>query len=163
MGKKTSLSQRVTDCHRGPSVTHAYKIMISWPLAWIEPELSLWLRVVLILFHPLHFKNYSQSWPKWLKLRRVKGQRIAKKEHNEFSKPYVIHKLTWTPKVDQHILQTNELKTSLAHARELASNLPGGYMSLTDQDAVIDMLTKLRATKRFASSIFLVDNLLMVL
>ena len=45
-------------------------------------------------------------------------------------------------------MQTNEFKEILTKAKLLAANLPGGDMSLSDQDEVIQMLEKLRDYKR---------------
>jgi len=42
---------------------------------------------------------------------------------------------------------TNELKETLANAKKAATNLPGGDMSLADQDEVIKMLEQLRDYK----------------
>jgi len=43
---------------------------------------------------------------------------------------------------------TNEFKDTLARARHVATTLPGGDMSLADQDEIIQMLEKLREYKK---------------
>jgi len=44
--------------------------------------------------------------------------------------------------------QTKEFKDMLSKAKQLATTLPGGDMSLSDQDEVIQMLEELRDYKR---------------
>ena len=44
--------------------------------------------------------------------------------------------------------QTNIFKQRMASAKEITDNLPGGEMSLSDQDEVIAMLKALRDQKR---------------
>ncbi|GAW02772.1 hypothetical protein LENED_004440 [Lentinula edodes] len=54
-----------------------------------------------------------------------------------------------TPQAKQAVLQaTNEFKTLLVTAKNLADNLPGGDLDIVDQDNVIEMLTTLRDRKR---------------
>ncbi|KZT09082.1 uncharacterized protein LAESUDRAFT_648182 [Laetiporus sulphureus 93-53] len=54
-----------------------------------------------------------------------------------------------TPQTRQALVQaTNEYKESLRQAKEAANALPGGELSLEEQDEVIDMLERLRDRKR---------------
>jgi len=46
------------------------------------------------------------------------------------------------------LTSTNEFKDTLSKAKQLATSLPGGDMSISDQDEVIEMLEKLRDYKR---------------
>ncbi|KAJ7663046.1 hypothetical protein B0H17DRAFT_1092990 [Mycena rosella] len=56
---------------------------------------------------------------------------------------------TVTPQAKQAVLQaTNDFKSTLTHAKELAAGLPGGELLLADQLEVIAMLTVLRDRKR---------------
>jgi uncharacterized protein YeaC (DUF1315 family) len=45
--------------------------------------------------------------------------------------------------------QTNDYKNSIARAKEIATNLPGGQFLMEDQDEVIRMLNVLRDRKRY--------------
>ncbi|CCM06339.1 uncharacterized protein FIBRA_08593 [Fibroporia radiculosa] len=54
-----------------------------------------------------------------------------------------------TPQSRQALIQaTNDFKESLRQARELADALPGGELSVEEQDDVIEMLEQLKARKR---------------
>ncbi|KAJ4485325.1 hypothetical protein J3R30DRAFT_3283618 [Lentinula aciculospora] len=54
-----------------------------------------------------------------------------------------------TPQAKQAVLQaTNEFKSLLSNAKNLAENLPGGELDIDDQDNVIEMLSTLRDRKR---------------
>ncbi|GLB36717.1 hypothetical protein LshimejAT787_0310040 [Lyophyllum shimeji] len=54
-----------------------------------------------------------------------------------------------TAQSKQALLQaTNDFKNSIIQAKELAVGLPGGEMSVEEQDEVIEMLEKLRDRKR---------------
>ncbi|EIW86209.1 hypothetical protein CONPUDRAFT_45075 [Coniophora puteana RWD-64-598 SS2] len=54
-----------------------------------------------------------------------------------------------TPQARQALLQaTNDFKNALSQAKDYASSLPGGELSVMDQDEVIEMLTKLKEHKR---------------
>ncbi|KAJ7075367.1 hypothetical protein B0H15DRAFT_866937 [Mycena belliarum] len=56
---------------------------------------------------------------------------------------------TVTPQAKQAVLQaTNDFKSALNQAKELAANLPGGELLIEDQVEVIQMLTALRDRKR---------------
>ncbi|KAF7330978.1 Mediator of RNA polymerase II transcription subunit 9 [Mycena venus] len=56
---------------------------------------------------------------------------------------------TVTPQAKQAVLHaTNEFKSALNQAKELATNLPGGELLIEDQTEVIEMLTELRDRKR---------------
>jgi hypothetical protein len=46
-------------------------------------------------------------------------------------------------------VQTNEFKSALNQAKELAAHLPGGELLIEDQTEVIKMLTELRDRKRY--------------
>ncbi|KAK7468337.1 hypothetical protein VKT23_002851 [Stygiomarasmius scandens] len=49
----------------------------------------------------------------------------------------------------QALLQaTNDFKSSLLQAKDMAINLPGGELLIEDQDEIIEMLTILRQRKR---------------
>ncbi|KAF9044742.1 hypothetical protein BDZ89DRAFT_1058840 [Hymenopellis radicata] len=49
----------------------------------------------------------------------------------------------------QALLQaTNDFKSSLAHAKELAVNLPGGELKTSEQDDIINMLEGLKDRRR---------------
>ncbi|KAJ7367588.1 hypothetical protein B0H14DRAFT_3087509 [Mycena olivaceomarginata] len=75
-----------------------------------------------------------------------------------------------TPQAKQAVLHaTNEFKSALNQAKELAVHLPGGELLIDDQTEVIEMLTELRDRKRqqltefstrtlAASSAFAVDH-----
>ncbi|KZT36020.1 hypothetical protein SISSUDRAFT_989780 [Sistotremastrum suecicum HHB10207 ss-3] len=55
-----------------------------------------------------------------------------------------------TPQAKQALLQaTNEFKDYVAFAKRLASDLPGGDLTLGEQDQVIDMLERLRDKKKW--------------
>ncbi|KAF8490715.1 hypothetical protein JB92DRAFT_3008037 [Gautieria morchelliformis] len=68
--------------------------------------------------------------------------------------PALVDVLETSQKQDGHaskqalLHSTNEFKEILTRAKALAANLPGGDMSLSDQDEVIQMLQKLRDYKR---------------
>ncbi|KAF8173774.1 hypothetical protein K438DRAFT_1728245 [Mycena galopus ATCC 62051] len=54
-----------------------------------------------------------------------------------------------TPQAKQAVLHaTNEFKSALNRAKELAVRLPGGELLIEDQTEVIGMLTELRDRKR---------------
>ncbi|KAJ2911477.1 hypothetical protein MD484_g8936, partial [Candolleomyces efflorescens] len=54
-----------------------------------------------------------------------------------------------TPQAKQKLLQaTNDFRNALAHAKELALNIPGGEFTVEEQDDVIRMLEALRDRKR---------------
>ncbi|KAJ6473270.1 hypothetical protein C8R45DRAFT_1012832 [Mycena sanguinolenta] len=54
-----------------------------------------------------------------------------------------------TPQAKQALLHaTNEFKSALNQAKELATNLPGGELLIEEQIEVIGMLTELRDRKR---------------
>ncbi|THV01241.1 hypothetical protein K435DRAFT_818089 [Dendrothele bispora CBS 962.96] len=54
-----------------------------------------------------------------------------------------------TPQARQALLQaTNDFKTSLLQAKDMAANLPGGELLIEDQDDIIEMLITLRQRKR---------------
>ncbi|KAJ7062876.1 hypothetical protein C8F01DRAFT_986003 [Mycena amicta] len=56
---------------------------------------------------------------------------------------------TVTPQARQAVLNaTNEFRTALNQAKELATNLPGGDLRIEEQQDVIEMLTELRDRKR---------------
>ncbi|KAF9466973.1 hypothetical protein BDZ94DRAFT_1250212 [Collybia nuda] len=56
---------------------------------------------------------------------------------------------TATPQSKQALLQaTNDYKSAVIRAKELAASLPGGELLVEDQDEVITMLEKLRDRKR---------------
>ncbi|KAJ7911039.1 hypothetical protein B0H13DRAFT_585581 [Mycena leptocephala] len=56
---------------------------------------------------------------------------------------------TVTPQAKQAVLHaTNEFKSALNQAKELAAYLPGGELLIEDQTEVIKMLTELRDRKR---------------
>ncbi|KAJ7197039.1 hypothetical protein GGX14DRAFT_671723 [Mycena pura] len=56
---------------------------------------------------------------------------------------------TVTPQAKQAVLHaTNEFKSALNQAKELAANLPGGELRIEEQVEVIEMLTELRDRKR---------------
>ncbi|KAF7301052.1 Mediator of RNA polymerase II transcription subunit 9 [Mycena indigotica] len=56
---------------------------------------------------------------------------------------------TVTPQARQAVLNaTNEFKSALNQAKELATNLPGGNLRTEEQVEVIAMLTELRDRKR---------------
>ncbi|EFI28565.1 hypothetical protein CC1G_13592 [Coprinopsis cinerea okayama7 len=56
-----------------------------------------------------------------------------------------------TPQAKQKLLQaTNDFKNSLAQAKEIARNIPGGEFTVEEQDEVIEMLETLRDRKRLA-------------
>jgi len=44
--------------------------------------------------------------------------------------------------------QTNNFKSNLAEAKRLVDSLPGGNLTLSEQDEVIELLEKLRDEKR---------------
>ncbi|KAF5338220.1 hypothetical protein D9758_012869 [Tetrapyrgos nigripes] len=49
----------------------------------------------------------------------------------------------------QALLQaTNDFKSALLQAKEMAANMPGGELLIEDQDDIIEMLTTLRQRKR---------------
>jgi hypothetical protein len=54
------------------------------------------------------------------------------------------------PYADIH--QTNEFKSALNQAKELAVHLPGGELLIDDQTEVIEMLTELRDRKRYVGA-----------
>ncbi|EPS99624.1 hypothetical protein FOMPIDRAFT_1123958, partial [Fomitopsis schrenkii] len=54
-----------------------------------------------------------------------------------------------TQQVKQALVQaTNDLRDSLKEAKEAASSLPGGELSVEEQDEVIAMLERLKARKK---------------
>ncbi|KAJ7198933.1 hypothetical protein B0H12DRAFT_1156084 [Mycena haematopus] len=54
-----------------------------------------------------------------------------------------------TPQAKQAVLHaTNEFKSALNQAKELAARLPGGELLIEDQTEVIAMLTEMRDRKR---------------
>ncbi|PCH33229.1 hypothetical protein WOLCODRAFT_147330 [Wolfiporia cocos MD-104 SS10] len=54
-----------------------------------------------------------------------------------------------TPQTKQAIVQaTNDFRETLRQAKEVASTLPGGELSVEEQDEVIEMLEKLKERKR---------------
>ncbi|EMD41607.1 hypothetical protein CERSUDRAFT_90181 [Gelatoporia subvermispora B] len=54
-----------------------------------------------------------------------------------------------TPQTKQALVAaTNDFKDSIRAAREAARALPGGELALAEQDAVLEMLERLRARKR---------------
>ncbi|KAI0719091.1 hypothetical protein C8T65DRAFT_706465 [Cerioporus squamosus] len=54
-----------------------------------------------------------------------------------------------TPQAKQALVRaTREFKDSLKEANEYATSLPGGELSVEEQDEVIDMLEKLKERKR---------------
>nr|GAT49893.1 predicted protein [Mycena chlorophos] len=56
---------------------------------------------------------------------------------------------TVTPQARQAVLNaTNDFKSTLSQAKELAVNLPGGDLRLEEQVEVIELLTELRDRKR---------------
>ncbi|PBK89184.1 hypothetical protein ARMGADRAFT_333546 [Armillaria gallica] len=56
---------------------------------------------------------------------------------------------TATPQAKQALLHaTNDFKSSIAQAKDLATELPGGELRIDEQDEVIEMLTQLRDRKR---------------
>ncbi|KAL6300306.1 hypothetical protein BKA93DRAFT_541185 [Sparassis latifolia] len=56
---------------------------------------------------------------------------------------------TALPQMKQNLLQsTNDFKDSLKQAKEVANNLPGGELSVQEQDEIIEMLEKLKERKR---------------
>ncbi|KAK0440397.1 uncharacterized protein EV420DRAFT_1279205 [Desarmillaria tabescens] len=55
---------------------------------------------------------------------------------------------TATPQAKQALLHaTNDFKNSIAQAKDLAAELPGGELRIDEQDEVIEMLTQLRDRK----------------
>lgn len=52
-------------------------------------------------------------------------------------------------------MQTNDLRDSLKEAKEAASSLPGGELSVEEQDEVIAMLERLKARKKCVYRLFL--------
>lgn len=56
---------------------------------------------------------------------------------------------TATPQAKQALLHaTNDFKSSIAQAKDLAAELAGGELRIDEQDEVIEMLTQLRDRKR---------------
>lgn len=53
------------------------------------------------------------------------------------------------------VSQTNVFKQRMVAAKEIVDSLPGGEMSLSDQDEVIAMLKALRDQKRFVHDFLL--------
>ncbi|KAG2023881.1 hypothetical protein CC2G_001487 [Coprinopsis cinerea AmutBmut pab1-1] len=65
-----------------------------------------------------------------------------------------------TPQAKQKLLQaTNDFKNSLAQAKEIARNIPGGEFTVEEQDEVIEMLETLRDRKRARLAHFSSKNL----
>jgi hypothetical protein len=55
-----------------------------------------------------------------------------------------------TPEAKQALLHaTNDFKNTLSQAKDLAANLPGGELTLSEQDEVIRMLEAVRDQKRY--------------
>ncbi|KIK04145.1 hypothetical protein K443DRAFT_130976 [Laccaria amethystina LaAM-08-1] len=60
-----------------------------------------------------------------------------------------------TPEAKQALLHaTNDFKNTLSQAKDLAANLPGGELTLSEQDEVIRMLEAVRDQKRALLSQF---------
>lgn len=60
-----------------------------------------------------------------------------------------------TPEAKQALLHaTNDFKNTLSQARDVAANLPGGELTLSEQDEVIRMLEAMRDQKRALLSQF---------
>ncbi|KAF8236950.1 hypothetical protein L208DRAFT_1390013 [Tricholoma matsutake] len=58
-----------------------------------------------------------------------------------------------TPSAKQAILQaTNDFKSALNRAKDLAANLPGGELRIEEQDEIIEMLETLKSRKRYVLS-----------
>ncbi|KAI8983336.1 hypothetical protein BD414DRAFT_418561 [Trametes punicea] len=56
---------------------------------------------------------------------------------------------TFTPQAKQALVRsTKDFKDSVKEAHEYATTLPGGELSVEEQDEVIDMLEKLKERKR---------------
>ncbi|CAA7267734.1 unnamed protein product [Cyclocybe aegerita] len=56
---------------------------------------------------------------------------------------------TANPQAKQKLLQaTNAFKNAIAQAKDFAVNLPGGELTIAEQDAVIKMLETLKERKR---------------
>ncbi|KAI0932766.1 hypothetical protein AcW1_000210 [Taiwanofungus camphoratus] len=54
-----------------------------------------------------------------------------------------------SPQIKQALVHaTNDFKESLKQAKEAANNLPGGELSVGEQDEVIEMLQRLKNNKR---------------
>ena len=57
-----------------------------------------------------------------------------------------------TPEAKQALLHaTNDFKNTLSQAKDVAANLPGGELTLSEQDEVIRMLETVRDQKRYRS------------
>jgi len=91
-------------------------------------------------------KAFCSSSSRCLSLRNNRREQLHRKLSKHSFKLFVL--CTLSHSLAHTLLQTNDFKTAINQAKELAINLPGGELVIEEQDEVIEMLLKLRDRKQ---------------